>query len=222
MTIPPQKSGGDVVLKNFERVLVEGSHLKWVGYLSTTGVYGNRNGDWVDERSEVRPEWAHQKRRAAVESQWLALHREHGIPVHIFRLAGIYGPGRNLLQRVRQGAVRRIDCPGLVFNRVHVDDVVQVLTASMADPHPGTIYNVSDDRPASPLEAVEFACRLLQVPAPPLVSLDDAGLSEMARSFYLTHKRVRNSKIKEELGVTLRYPDYQSGLRSLLEEFPEE
>ncbi|MDH3257260.1 MAG: NAD-dependent epimerase/dehydratase family protein, partial [Nitrospinota bacterium] len=150
VTIPPQKDDGDVVLKHFKKILTDCSQLKWLGYLSTTGVYGNRDGGWVDETSALQPEFDHQRRRVEAEGQWRDLFREHQVPVHIFRLAGIYGPGRNLLQRVRQGSARRIDQPGLVFNRIHVEDVVQVLSASMDHPHPGAIYNVSDDVPSSP------------------------------------------------------------------------
>ena len=217
VTIPPQKDAGDVVLKYFKKILTGSSQLRWLGYLSTTGVYGNRDGDWMDETSELKPGFDHQRRRVEAEEQWRKLHREHQVPVHMFRLAGIYGPGRNLLQRVRQGTARRIDQPGLVFNRIHVEDVVQVLSASMDHPHPGTIYNVSDDVPSSPAEAVAFACELLHVEVPPLIALEDAELSKMGRGFYLTNKKVRNHKIKEELGVQLRYPDYKVGLRALLD-----
>lgn len=218
VTIPPHKEDGDVVLRHFRDALARSSGLRWLGYLSTTGVYGNRDGEWVDESSELKPVFDHQKRRAEAESQWFDLYRGHGVPVHVFRLAGIYGPGRNLLERVRRGVAKRIDQPGLVFNRIHVDDVEQTLAASMERPHPGAIYNVVDDLPAAPAEAVAFACELLHVDAPPLVPLDEAGLSEMGRGFYLTNKKVRNRKINEELGITLHYPDYRSGLRSLLEQ----
>ena len=217
ITIPPHKDAGDVVLNHFKEILNDSSQLQWLGYLSTTGVYGNRDGDWVDETSELKPGFDHQRRRVEAEEQWRDLYREHQVPVHIFRLAGIYGAGRNLLERVRQGSARRIDQPGLVFNRIHVEDVVQVLVASMDHPHPGAIYNVSDDVPASPAEAVAFACDLLHAEVPPLVALEDAELSKMARGFYLTNKKVRNHKIKEELGVQLRYPDYKAGLKALLD-----
>ena len=216
VTIPPQKDAGDVVLRNFKKILADGSQLQWLGYLSTTGVYGNRDGDWVDETSELKPGFDHQRRRVEAEDQWRDLYREHQIPGHIFRLAGIYGPGRNLLQRVRQGSARRIDQPGLVFNRIHVEDVVQVLCASIDHPHPGAIYNVSDDVPSSPAEAVAFACGLLRVGVPPLIAIEEAKLSKMGRGFYQTNKKVRNHKIKEELGVQLRYLDYKVGLRALL------
>lgn len=214
--IPPQKKEGDVVLRYFRNLLVCNSKLRWIGYLSTTGVYGNHDGDWVDEASELNPEWDHQKRRVQAEEQWLDLFWGHQMPVHVFRLAGIYGPGRNLLERVKRGIAQRIDQPGLVFNRIHVEDVVRTLTASIERPNPGAIYNVSDDHPASPAEATDFACELLNIDPPPLVTLEEAGLSEMAHGFYTTNKKVRNRKIKGELGVQLLYPDYQSGLRSLL------
>jgi len=215
VAIPPHKDAGDVVFKYFKKILTGSPQLQWLGYLSTTGVYGNRDGDWVDETSELKPGFDHQRRRVEAEDQWRNLYREHQVPVHIFRLAGIYGPGRNLLQRVRQGSARRIDQPGLVFNRIHVEDVVQVLSASMDHPHPGAIYNVSDDVPSSPAEAVAFACELLHADVPPLIALEDAELSKMARGFYLTNKKVRNHKIKKELGVQLRYQDYKAGLRAL-------
>ena len=216
VTIPPQKDAGDIVHHDFHKVLSDSS-LRWLGYLSTTGVYGNREGDWVDEASELKPQFDHQRRRVEAEQQWLSLYRDYQVPVHIFRLAGIYGPGRNLLERVKNGTARRIDQPELVFNRIHVEDVVQVLCASIQQPHPGAIYNVSDDVPSSPAEAVAFACGLLQMEVPPLVTLDEAELSTMGRGFYQTNKKVRNRKIKEELGVQLRYPDYQAGLRALLQ-----
>ena len=216
VTIPPHKEDGDVVLKHCQKALAGSPQLQWLGYLSTTGVYGNRDGDWVNETSELKPEFDHQRRRVQAEEQWRDLFREHQVPVHIFRLAGIYGPGRNLLKRIRQGSARRIDQPGLVFNRIHVEDVVQALCASIDHPQPGAIHNVSDDVPSSPTEAVAFACDLLRVDVPPLIALDDAELSKMGRGFYLTNKRVRNHKIKEELGVQLRYPDYKAGLKALL------
>ncbi|MDH5762722.1 MAG: SDR family oxidoreductase [Nitrospinota bacterium] len=217
VTIPPQKVEGEVVLRYFEKIITDSPCLQWLGYLSTTGVYGNRNGEWVDETSELKPEFDHQHRRAQAEADWLNLYLSQRVPVHIFRLGGIYGPGRNLLDRVRKKVARRIDRPGLVFNRIHVEDVIQTLMASMERPNPGEVYNVVDDLPSDPSEAVRFACELLKAEVPPLISLEDAGLSAMARGFYLTNKRVRNEKIKQSLGIKFRYPDYKAGLISLLE-----
>ncbi|HKW54409.1 MAG TPA: SDR family NAD(P)-dependent oxidoreductase, partial [Stellaceae bacterium] len=156
------------------------------------------------------------RRRVAAEAQWLALERRHGLPVHVFRLAGIYGPGRNALDTVREGRARRIDKPGQVFSRIHVADIVATLRASMARPDPGAAYNVCDDDPAPPEAVIAHACALLGVAPPPLVPFDMAELTPMARSFYHDNKRVSNRRIKQELGVRLGYPSYRDGLRALL------
>jgi nucleoside-diphosphate-sugar epimerase len=190
--------------------------LTWVGYLSTTGVYGDRGGAWVDEADAVAPTMARTRRRVAAEGHWLA----SGLPVHIFRLAGIYGPGagRNALDAVRGGRARRIVKTGQVFGRVHVDDIVQVLRASIARPNPGAIYNVADDEPAPPQDVIAFACQLLGVAPPPEMPFEAAELSPMARSFYADNRRVCNARIKRELGIKLRYPTYRDGLRVILEQ----
>ena len=214
--IPPD-DGGDVVLGLYGEAvaaLASGTDatLDWVGYLSTTGVYGDTGGAWVNETAPLRPSGGRQHRRVEAEAAWLSLWFQHQVPVHIFRLAGIYGPGRSALDQVRAGTARRIDKPGQVFSRIHVDDVAGVLLASMARPHPGAVYNVCDDRPAPAPEVVAWACRLLGVTSPPMTPWAEAVLSPMAASFYEDNRRVRNDRIKEELGVTLRYPDFESGL----------
>jgi nucleoside-diphosphate-sugar epimerase len=190
--------------------------LNWLGYLSTTGVYGDRDGGWVDETSELRPTAERGRRRAAAEAGWLDLWRQRGVPVHIFRLAAIYGPGRSPFDALRVGTAKRIDKPGQVFSRIHVEDLASVLLASIARARPGALYNVCDDEPAAPAEIVDHAAALLGVPAPPLVSFDEAELSPMARSFYDDNKRVSNALIKTELGVALRYPDYRAGHAAIL------
>ncbi len=189
---------------------------RWLGYLSTTGVYGDRGGAWVDERTPPAPTTARGRRRAAAEAAWLDFGRRSGVPVHLFRLAGIYGPGRSPLDAVRAGTAKRIDKPGQIFSRIHVDDIVRVLRASLARPDPGAIYNVCDDEPAPPAEVVAYACALLGRAPPPLVPFDEARLSPMARSFYAENKRVSNRRIKDDLGVRLAYPDYRSGLDAIL------
>ncbi len=217
-SIPPAQ-GGDAALAHHAGDVAAVETLEWIGYLSTTGVYGNHRGLWVDEETPVQPSGERGARRVDAEIRWLDLWDTYGIPVHVFRLAGIYGPGRSPLDQVRAGAARRIDKPGQVFSRIHVDDIVAVLRASIARPHGGRAYNVCDDKPAPPAEVVAFACDLLGVEAPPLIPFEEAaGLSPVARSFYADNKRVRNDRIKEELGVTLRYPDYESGLRALLDQ----
>lgn len=188
--------------------------LRWVGYLSTTGVYGDRGGDWVDENSETRPGSDRTRWRVQAENQWLTT----GLPVHVFRLAGIYGPGRGPFQKVRAGTARRIIKPGQVFSRIHVEDIAAVLAASIARPNPGAIYNVCDNEPAPPEDVLSEAARLLGLPEPPAVDYDTADLPPMARSFYAESRRVRNDRIRSELGVQLRYPDYRSGLAGLLAE----
>jgi hypothetical protein len=218
ITIPPQPSG-DVVLKNFSQEISRARHLRWIGYISSTGVYGDNQGKWVDESSPLRASSDHNRQRIEVESAWLKVGRDHDLPVMIFRCVGIYGPGRNLLVALRQGRARRIDKPGLVFSRIHSDDLAQTLEASIKKPQPGEVYNVSDDCPSPPAEAVEYACSLLGVEPPPLEPYEKADLSRTARGFYATNKRVSNKKIKQELGVNLQYPDYRSGLKSLLKDF---
>ena len=214
-SVPPDATG-DPVLDMHANDIAAARGLRWVGYLSTTGVYGDRGGGWVDEASPLLPTGERGRRRLAAENGWLDLWRQHGIPVHIFRLAGIYGPGRSALDAVRSGQARRIVKPGQVFSRIHVADIAQFLEASMARPAPGAIYNVCDDDPAPPDEVVAFACELLGVAVPPPVPIEQADLSEMARSFYADNKRVSNRRIKQELGVSLRYPSYREGLAALL------
>ena len=214
-TVPPGESG-DPVLAAHGVDLATLTGLHWVGYLSTTGVYGDRGGDWVDESDALRPTGPRGRQRVAAETAWLDLHRRHGLPVHVFRLAGIYGPGRNAIETVRQGRAQRIDKPGQVFSRIHVEDIAAVLVASIARPNPGAVYNVCDDDPAPPETVIAYASELLGVPPPPLIPFEEAPLSPMARSFYDDNKRVANLRIKEELGVRLAYPSYRQGLRALL------
>jgi nucleoside-diphosphate-sugar epimerase len=214
-SIAPDEAG-DPVLAHHLVDLRRCADLEWVGYLGTTGVYGDRGGAWVDESDAVAPSLPRTRRRVAAEGHWQA----SGLPVHVFRLAGIYGPGpgRNALDAVRTGTARRIVKPGQVFGRVHVDDIVQVLCASMARPNPGAVYNVADDEPAPPQDVVAFACALLGVEPPPEVPYDQAELSPMARSFYANNRRICNARIKGELGVRLRHPTYRHGLRAILEQ----
>ena len=214
-SVPPDVDGDPVVDRHGAQIGAI-PDLEWIGYLSTTGVYGNRDGGWVDEESELLPTGERGRLRVAAERAWLDLARRENLTEQIFRLAGIYGAGRSAHDQVKAGLAKRIDKPGQVFSRIHVDDIVTVLEASMAKPHPGRIYNVCDDDPASPTEVVDYACELLDVEPPPLMPLSEAKLSPMGRSFYRDNKRVSNQRIKDELGVTLRYPDYRAGLVSLL------
>jgi len=215
----PPDAGGDPVLRLHRPDIVDlASSLRWLGYLSTTAVYGDRGGGWVDEETAVAPTGERARRRVEAENEWLALARDRDVPAHVFRLAGIYGPGRNALVDARAGRSRRIHKPGQVFSRIHVDDIAAVLMASMARPTPGCIYNVCDDEPAASEDVIVHACGLLGIAPPPAVRFEDAAptMSAMARSFYADNKRVRNERIKRELGVALRYPTYRDGLAALL------
>ena len=210
LSIPPDENG-DPVARDLGNSL-QALPLEWVGYLSTTGVYGDRGGDWVDEASPLAPSTARGRRRLEAEEQWAAL----DLPLHIFRLAGIYGPGRNQLATLRAGTAKRIVKEGQVFSRIHVEDIANVLAASIAHPAPGTAYNVCDNEPAPPQDVVAYAAGLLGITPPPEVPFEDADLSPMAKSFYAESKRVSNKRIREALGVTLRYPTYREGLKALL------
>lgn len=192
------------------------SKATWVGYLSTTGVYGDHDGGWVDETTPLTPQSDRGRQRVLAEGQW----RATGLPVHIFRLAGIYGPGRGPFEKVRDGTARRIIKPGQVFSRIHVDDIAQVLEASIQRPNPGAAYNVCDDNPCPPQDVIAHAAQLLGMPEPPAVPFADVAptMTPMALGFYSESKRVRNDRIKEELGVKLLYPDYPQGLAALLAE----
>ncbi|MDR9426741.1 MAG: SDR family oxidoreductase [Salibaculum sp.] len=210
----PTEDGDPTLALMGEALRARADQFSWVGYLSTTGVYGDHGGAWVDESTPLTPGTARGARRVAAEAAWA----DQGLPLHIFRLAGIYGPGRGPFEKVRQGTARRIIKPGQVFSRIHVADIAQVLEASIARPNPGAVYNVCDDDPAPPQDVLSFAARLLDRPEPPAVDFDTTEMSPMARSFYAESKKVRNARIKTELGVTLRHPDYRSGLRALLAE----
>ncbi|WP_158044640.1 SDR family oxidoreductase [Skermanella pratensis] len=214
--VPPDADGDPVLDHHAADIAALMPGLRWVGYLSTTGVYGDHDGAWVDESTPLQPTGRRQKQRAAAEQAWLRLRRDHEVPVHLFRLAGIYGPGRSVIDSVRNGTARRIDKPGQVFSRIHVDDIARTLRASIDRPNPGAAYNLCDDNPAPGHEVTAFACELLGVEPPPLVPFDRAELSPMAASFYADNKKVRNDRIKDELGVTLKYPDYRPALRDQL------
>ncbi|MDH5723250.1 MAG: SDR family oxidoreductase [Alphaproteobacteria bacterium] len=215
LSIPPDDEG-DPCYNQYLQEIISLQNLEWVGYLSTTGAYGDRDGGWVDEKSEARPTTKRGSRRWKAEQKWLSLFKTHKIPVHIFRLAGIYGPGRSALDSIRAGIARRIDKPGHAFSRIHVEDIVQVLKKSIENPRGGEIYNLSDDMPAPSHEVIEYACQLLGMKVPPLIPIEDADLAPITLSFYKDNKRIKNDKIKTELGVKLKHPDYKEGLRACL------
>ncbi|MDE2336493.1 MAG: SDR family oxidoreductase [Alphaproteobacteria bacterium] len=214
-SVPPD-TDGDPVFNAHGADIAARDGLKWAGYLSTTAVYGNQNGNWVDEETPPAPASKRGSQRLKAEEQWQSLFLHEGLPLHIFRLAGIYGPGRSALDVVRAGSAHCIDKPGHMFNRIHVADIVQALMASMEKPRPGAIYNLADDTPSPSHEVIGFACNLIGAETPPLVPFESAEMAPIVRSFYKDNKRVRNDALKNELGVQLLYPDYHSGLAACL------
>ena len=214
----PDTNGDPVLNALQDEIAARADQFEWVGYLSTTGVYGDHQGDWVDEDAPLTPATARGIARVKAESAWREI---KGLNLHIFRLAGIYGPGRGPFAKVRNGTARRIIKAGQVFSRTHVADIAQVLEASINKPNPGTAYNVCDNDPAPPEDVIAYAAELLGLPIPPAQDFETADMTPMARSFYAESKKVRNDRIKDELGVVLRYPDYRAGLKALLAQEPD-
>lgn len=204
---------GDPVLAELESTFAQAApNMRWLGYLSTTGVYGDHQGGWVDEQTPLTPSTVRGQARVAAEAAWQGIDE---LPVHIFRLAGIYGPGRGPFAKVRNGTARRIIKAGQVFSRIHVEDIASALELSLSNPHAGVVYNMCDDDPAPPEDVIGYAAELLGLPLPPAVAFEEADMTPMARSFYAESKRVRNDRIKRELGWVPRYPDYRSGLAAM-------
>ena len=209
----PGRDGDPVLAELKEEIAKRADQFDWVGYLSTTGVYGDHKGGWVDEGTALSPATQRGQARVEAEAAWQEI---PGLPLHIFRLAGIYGPGRGPFAKVRSGKARRIIKKGQVFSRIHVEDIAAVLLASLHAPNPGAIYNLCDDDPAPPQDVISYAAHLLGLPEPPAEDFETAEMTPMARSFYAESKKVRNDRIKNELGVVLKYPDYKTGLQALL------
>jgi nucleoside-diphosphate-sugar epimerase len=216
VSVPP---GGesDAVIARHRADIVAAPQLQWIGYLSSIGVYGNYGGAWVSERTTPHPPGGRATARLAAEKAWQKLAVERNVPLARLRIAGIYGPGRNAFVQLAGGGARRIVKPGQVFNRIHVADIAAVVAAAFRERAAG-IFNLGDDEPSPGPEPIEYAARLMGVAPPPEVAFEDAGLSPMAKSFYDGNRRVVNRRIKEELGVALRYPTYRDGLDALWRE----
>jgi nucleoside-diphosphate-sugar epimerase len=209
-TIAPDEQGIDPVAASLMPML-QGAKLQWFGYLSTTGVYGDTQGAWVDEDSPLNPQNVRSQHRVTIEATFL----HSGLPAHIFRLPGIYGPGRSILDKLRAGTAQHISKPGHVFSRIHVDDIVQTLGESMRSPQPGAIYNVADDEPSESGDLIRWGAKLLNLSPPVAQPFDQVNLSPMAASFWSECRRIRNTKMKQTLGIQLKYPTYREGLQSI-------
>lgn len=208
-------AGADPVLNRFgERIAA--SPAQRIVYLSTIGVYGDHGGAWVDEATRPEPASKRGRLRLEVEDQWLSFGAGAGKQVVVLRLAGIYGPGRNVLDDLRAGTAKRIGKPGQVFNRIHVDDIGQAIAAALASRVSGGVVNITDDEPAPAPDVVAFGAQLLGVEPPPMLPFEEADLSPMARSFYGANRRVSNARMKGSLGIELCFPTYREGLRDLM------
>lgn len=216
VSIAPDATG-DPVLRAFSEIIAEAPRLRWIGYLSTIGVYGDHGGDWVDEDATCRPVSARSKARLAAEAAWADLAERHGVPLAIFRLSGIYGPGRNAFVKLEAGTAKRIVKPEQVFNRIHVDDIAGAVEKAARRGASG-IFNVTDDEPAPPQDVVAYAARLMGVSPPPEIAFEDAEMTPMARSFYGENKRVANAKARRDLGWSPLYPTYRSALETMWRE----
>ncbi|WP_425408043.1 SDR family oxidoreductase [Hyphococcus sp.] len=216
ISTPPDENGCPAFDALAASLATNANTLNWIGYLSTNGVYGDHDGAWVDEKSALKATTARARRRIKSENDWRLLAEKHSLPLTIFRLPGIYGPGRSAINSVRAGKAKRIYKKGQVFSRMHVEDIAAALDASLTGPRAHDLYNLSDNEPAPPQDIVEYACKLLGVAPPPLVLLEEAHISEMAKSFYADNKRVSNRRIKDALAFTLTYPTYKEGLKAIL------
>ncbi len=215
ISTPPGEQGCPTFAAAQAAIAERARQFRWIGYLSTNGVYGDHDGAWVNEESELRATAPRALRRIKAETDWLELARAHDLPLIIFRLPGIYGPGRSALATVRAGKARRIYKEGQVFSRMHVADIAAALDASMKSPRLHNIYNLADDEPAPPQDVIDHACTLLGVTPPPLIPIEEADLSDMAKSFYADNKRVSNQRMKDALGVALTFPTYREGLEAI-------
>jgi nucleoside-diphosphate-sugar epimerase len=217
ITAPPGPDGCPALESIVPALAQAQAFPDWIGYLSTTGVYGDFDGRWVFETSPLKAQSVEGARRVGAERDWQEVGRGMGLTVAIFRLPGIYGPGRSALDRLRAGEGRRIVKPGQVFSRIHVDDIVLGLLASLDKPRAGGVYNLVDDEPAPPQDVMEHAARLLDVPVPPDLPFNELGLSPATRRFYAENKRVSNARAKAELGWRPAYPTYREGLAAILQ-----
>ncbi len=211
-TVPPKSEGTDPVLEHYAEDILQAKPA-WIGYLSSTGVYGDHGGEWVTETSDCHPSGIRNHHRLLAEKQWRSLSLDANLPIHVFRLSGIYGPRRNILDRITSGKSRCVYKPDHFFSRVHVEDIVKAVTLSMNSPTPGEIYNLADDKPAPLHEIYRYAARIMRLPPPELIPFEHAEMSEMMREFFCANKKISNQKIKEKLSLNLKYPSYKEGLQ---------
>ncbi len=214
VSIAPDENG-DVVLQDFEGLIKQSKNTKWIGYLSSTGVYGDHDGAWVDENTKTKPSSKRGIQRTLAEYQWINFGKEAETAINIFRLAGIYGENRNALKQVASGKAHSINKPEQVFSRIHVEDIANIIKSAMKHSAISEIYNLADDYPCASTEINNYAASLLNTIPPKTIDYESANLSEMAKSFFNDNRRISNKKIKEELNIKLKYPTYKEGILKL-------
>lgn len=214
ISIPPNDQG-DIVFQDFKNLIKEHTHIKWIGYLSSTAVYGNHNGAWVNENTITNPSTKRGINRRLAESQWLQFGKENNVSVNIFRLSGIYGPNRNAILQVKNGNALSVYKEGQVFSRIHISDIAQIIESAMEKTLKNEIFNLADDYPCSSIEVNSYATNLLGLPELEITNYKEVNLSEMAKEFYSDNKRISNQKIKDILNIKLKFPTYRDGLNQL-------
>ena len=217
ISVPPGDEGCPAYIAAHKAIADRHGQWRWIGYLSTNGVYGDHDGAGVDEASPMRATTERAKRRITAEQQWLDLAARSNLPISVFRLPGIYGPGRSAIDTVLAGKARRIFKEGQVFNRMHVADIAAVLEAAIKQPRLHNIYNLADDEPSPPQDVIEYASGLLDRPVPPLLPIEEVEMTPMARSFYADNKRISNQRIKDAFGISLQFPTYREGLKAIVD-----
>lgn len=215
VSIPPDEDGDRVINKIYDE-LTRLSSLKWIGYFSTTGVYGNHSGNWVDEKSKLKTQNIRSINRIKAEKQYLDCFKKHGLPIHIFRLPGIYGPKRSIIEKINERKALIIKKNGHFFSRIYVKDIAKCIKKSIEKITPGEIFNVADDNPCSSEELILYVCKKMKLQKPEQVNYNDDSLSEMTKSFYKENKRVCNKKIKEILDWKPDFRDYKDGLKDIM------
>ena len=214
ISVPPNDTG-DIFIQNYKDILVKNKNIEWIGYLSATNVYGDHNGELVNERSETKPTTKKGSNRLLAEKQWIELSSKFNLPIKIFRLAGIYGPDRNIKQRIVQGLVKNIYKKGQFFSRIHVEDIINILNLSMCNITENNIYNVADDFSCNLNVVIEYLCDQNKFTKPEQINFDELELNYKKESFFSENKRVDNSLVKQDLSIILKYPSFKDGYRNL-------
>lgn len=216
VSIPPDNNG-DLTIKKIKKIIVNSKKIRWIGYFSTTGVYGNHNGNWVDEESKLYTKNFRSLNRLKAENEYLSLFKKFNKPVHVFRLPGIYGPGRSIIDRLRRKSVKIINKRNQYFSRIHVEDIALCISKSIKNPTPGEIFNLTDNEPSSAKDVIIYTCQLMGIKPPQEIDFNDNNLNELTRSFYLENKRVSNLKFRNRFNWYPKFFSYREGIKDIFE-----